>query len=521
MGAGLSTDPVFSDDGKRFAVLVGNRAEVWDLATRERIAVCKSAGLAYPGGLALNRDASRLALRNESGLIDVIDVASGGRISRIKRGAQCGFNLALSPDGAKVFDASGGPQAGLFVWDADTGGLLHGYTCGFDFMATSLSRTRDGLVAAGFMAKADACERGLRDFLWLWTEPGLEKIELNLCDCTTAISPDGEHIFVAGLHRPLHQQGEAVFRLLDRSGTVRIEKNMRALRTFPVSQPVWHPDGSQLLWRGDCLVDEAWLLDAETLDVARKFHWPSMHAALGQHGWIALAGDKGMVLPQTAVEQAVAEVGQPAAELKKRRSQAYSRAIELRKASPPRVALFLDEERLRIEAEQLVGLFRYLPVEDEVCELESADTVDIGRAIRHALRQFRLGYSESDRYGERGWLQEAWMSDDFAARLRENNLPLDWGVSAQKSAQIRYLGGKGRSTPESEGFSNPQAGAHARYLVVTHHDGLLELWLGTTTAAGTFYENDWPHIPLADTITDSELGEAVLAAFGQCKVEAK
>ncbi len=499
--------------------MVGNRAEVWDLATRERVAVCKSAGLTYPGGLALNHDASRLALRNESGLIDVIDVASGERISRVRRGPQCGFHLALSPDGTRVFDASSGPQAGFFVWDADTGELLHGYPCGFDFMAVSISRTRSGLVAASCLAKADVCERGMRDFLWFWADSNLEKIELNLCDCTTAISPDGERVFVAGLDRPLHRQGEAVFRLLDRSGMVRIEKNMGAMRTFPVGQPIWHPDGLQLLWQGHSPDDEAWLLDAATLDVMRKFRWPSIQAALGQHGWIALAGDKGMVLPQTAVEQAISEVGQPAAELRKRQYQAYSRAIELRKASPPRVALFLDEGRLRIETEQLVGLFRYLPVEDEVCELENGSAESIGRAVRHAMQKFRLGYSESGRYGERDWLPEVWMSGDLAAHLREGNLPSDWGVSAQNRARVRCLGSEGGSTPGDEGFPNPQAGARARYLVVTHHGGLLELWPGTTTGAGTFYEDHWPHIPLADTITDDDLGEAVLAAFEQCTVK--
>jgi hypothetical protein len=366
LGTGTSTNPVFSDDGKRFAAIIANRASIWDLDTRERIAVFRSAGLTYPEGLALNEDGSRLAMSGNGGSpIDVFNVASGERITRIgmnitRFGIIVGGakKVALSADGHKVFGINGGglpgtlsirPDGsrqfkpytdrgpGFFIWSADTGDLLerydlplHGIVPDSGFLETSLSQTRSGrLLVANFMGDAKTEECGLSDFLWLWTDRGMQKIETGLNESTATVAPDGERVFLAGKRQ---QDKTVVFRLIDLSGAVLAEKEMDAERTFPNDQPAWHLSGKRLFWRNcdSSKHDEAWLIDAATLEVEKKILWPHIHVAFGQNGWMALAGDAGVVIPEAALDQVAARIGQPAAELKCRKMEAYRKEIEVR-----------------------------------------------------------------------------------------------------------------------------------------------------------------------------------------------
>ena len=185
---------------------------------------------------------------------------------------------------------------------------------------------------------------------------------------------------------------------------------------------------------------------------------------------------------------------------------------ELLKASPPRVALFLSAGQkniLRMEAEQCVARSAYLPIEGECFELHDIDAVCVGRSVRDALKQFNSPYADTEALGlSGGWLGRL---------LPSTQKPAGWpDLSPEKRDQMRSLCMSGDRHRGVAGFSNPNVDTNARCLVITHHEGVLELWPATTTSEGRFVEGSWPHIPLSDSISDAELGDAVMAAFSQC-----
>ena len=108
----------------------------------------------------------------------------------------------------------------------------------------------------------------------------------------------------------------AVFRMLDGSGALLYEKNMGLLSTFQSDGAAWSTDGEQLSWPLDSLRGEAILMDARTLEITQRLFWPDIVTALGSGGWVAIAGEKGVVLTQAAVAAAVMEIGQPANDIR-------------------------------------------------------------------------------------------------------------------------------------------------------------------------------------------------------------
>lgn len=502
LGSGNSLAPVFSESGRHFAALVGNRADIWELATRARVASCKSKGLVQPGGLALDHDASRIAMRNEEGLIDVVDVATGELVRRIRRGGQCGCYLLLDADGSRIIEASSGDQAGLYIWHVETGDLVEEYDCGFDYMPTGLSRARSGTVVACMGGKLGASELGEHDYLWIWSEDSIRKLQTGLEASTASISPDGQCIFLAGRTR----SGLTVFRMLDCSGNIICERNMGLIRTFPCLNAQWSPDGLQLAWDLDSVHGEAALLNAKTLEITDKVAWPQVKLALGPNGWVAIAGEKGVVVPRSAVADAVAFIGKPVNDFQNMKSAAFHRSIEIGRNKGPRVTVFLDEGdlSLRIEAEQWFDQSQYLPIEGESTVLFSLDAERVGQSVRDALGKFRLLNTSAKLLGMPVWYDE-----------RPSNR---FEPSVEQWQEVRTLCFSGRKQRGVDGFVNPHVGKNARCLVITHYDGNLDLWPATTSLEGRFVEDTWPHILLSDEISNVGLGEAVMAEFSKCVV---
>lgn len=518
LGSGSTDSPAFSGDGRILAVCASgtSRVTVWDVESKSQISCCRFS-LKHPHGISLNYDGSRIAMRSD-GLLEVMDTRTAERIRLIKKNNYAeGYGQQLSAEGNLLFEASDGIEAGFMVWDVETGDCLERHPFnGEDYMVTAISRSEHDDVAVCWMAKAKPAEEGMRDVLWLWSVGHLQQIGLELTNCTVAISPDGQQVFVAGMHQ---RGGEAIFRLLDRSGKILVERMVGNERTFPVSQPVWRPDGRLIAWEGDSLSYQAMLLNPVTLETANTLFWPDLSVAFGQNDWIALAGDKGVVLPSPAIKQAVEEIGKPGVEIARHKSHAYSQAILLRKVSPRRVAVFQQEDSLRIEVEELVGSFMYLPLEGGALIRSTDDAESIGQAVHEALQRFRLRIPTRSPI-EWDWFETAWATGELSQQLRERNVRYFCELSEQESQQVRLLGTRWNSRPgNSAGFTNPAVAPDSRYLFLTYHANLFELWPGETTANGEFCERDWPHIPLADTVSDEELGVAVLAGLQQSKLK--
>jgi len=301
--SGLTACPVFSGDGRFLAVLMPptRRIGVWDVVSQTQVVVGKSS-FPNPWGLTINHDGSRVAVRSDNRM-DVLELPSGRIIRSIKKKNYAeGDHQQLNAQGNLLFDASYGVEAGFMIWDVDSGKCLERHPFdGKNYMVTAISRSRDDRVLVCLHAKAEAAARGMRDELWLHDGQKIERIELDLFACTAAISPDGERIFVAGQRRP---NADTVFRLIDPHGKILIEKEKADERTFPVAQPVWKPDGTAIAWKAAC-ENTMWLLDAASLELTETWLWPDISVAFGQDDLVAVAGDKGVVLPQQALAQAV------------------------------------------------------------------------------------------------------------------------------------------------------------------------------------------------------------------------
>lgn len=322
LSTGGTDSPVFSGDGRYLAALVSGqmRVLVWRLDTAEKIATLKSPGMASPAGLVISHDGSRVAVRNSGGLIDVLDVASGERIRRIKKKPlNDGYCLSMSRDGNLLFDADNSIEPGVRVWSVTSGEQLAHYPYVADFMCSAINRSADDGLLVCLMAKADYAAAGGQDQLFLLNcRNEVTVLDMGLNDATAAISPDGRCLFVAGQR----EKQSAVFRLLDMAGQTLLEKDMGNLRTFPQTAPAWSAEGDRIAWSNGP-GEPGWILDARTLDICEEVYWPNLSLALGACGWVALAGDKGIAIPYAALKPAVACVGKPAWELKKQEFDAY------------------------------------------------------------------------------------------------------------------------------------------------------------------------------------------------------
>jgi hypothetical protein len=109
-----------------------------------------------------------------------------------------------------------------------------------------------------------------------------------------------------------------------------------------------------------------------------------------------------------------------------------------------------------------------------------------------ALRRFQRGPHAQRKMVAPGFAGEA-------ERLRELGVPDD------ALNQVRYLG---YPTPFKADVPLP-----ARYVSITQSDGRLDIWPGLSLEDGCFAEDDWPHIPLRDDISNEDFGRAMIEAI--------
>jgi WD40 repeat protein len=369
LGSGSVIDPVFSDDGRLLAVQTEgtSRVTVWDVVSQSKLAVCRFTGLSGAFGLTLSGNGKRIAMRADDRL-EVLDTDTGERVLLLnKSNYQTGEEQQLDSTGRLLFDASSGVEAAFTVWETATGKRLEHYpingkACAF----SSINRSINDNVLVCVMGKY---ESGVRDMLWLWSDGKLKKIDLDLSHCIAAISPDGKTIFIAGQR----EQGCSFFRLLDCDGNLRIEKAMGDVDTFPRT-PRWRPDGRQIAWNDGLANKTAWLLDANTLEITQTLHWLEIDIAFGCDGLLAIAGKKGIVIPQIHATQASEEIGK----------------LEIARAELARWA----NEQHPYHVRRLAKLLNEFAEENNRILLSNAQAIEAANAVHlaacAALEQFKI-----------------------------------------------------------------------------------------------------------------------------------
>jgi Tol biopolymer transport system component len=122
-----AADVVFSPDGSLLAAGIGQTAQIWDLASRRRLAVLTGHGGGTHGGavegVAFAPDGKTLATASQDGTVRLWNVTTGTQIGEPLPGEMSGNNTArlfdvdFSPDG-KLLATAG--VLGTRVWDLST-----------------------------------------------------------------------------------------------------------------------------------------------------------------------------------------------------------------------------------------------------------------------------------------------------------------------------------------------------------------------------------------------------------------
>jgi WD40 repeat protein len=109
---------IFSPDGNYLAALDRQRGYLWKLSTRELVRTWNVAGYET---FAFHPDGKTLAFAGEAGV--VLESADGRKRHTLEGPKQKMEKLAFSPDGKLL--AAGGGSTNVWVWDTDTGKLVH------------------------------------------------------------------------------------------------------------------------------------------------------------------------------------------------------------------------------------------------------------------------------------------------------------------------------------------------------------------------------------------------------------
>ena len=228
----------FSPDGTRLAVL-GRDLILWDVAARRKLWRCKP--IPHCSAMAFSPDGSALAVKSTSGLLAVVDAATGDVILNFRNSKDGeGSGPAWSPCGSHLAD--GGWNGRLQVREAATGDVLfaHEYPREMLRAVCSLAGGRL-LVLHGVKSVAEGALQP-PDYVTVWDWPlqaGASRPALSLPGLSSiAASPDGQ--LLAALHRAGGVEQLSVFALADGKplATVAVAQGGGTGNTL-----CWSPDG--------------------------------------------------------------------------------------------------------------------------------------------------------------------------------------------------------------------------------------------------------------------------------------
>jgi len=172
-----------SRDGKRIsAVSSAERLLVWNLEEGSAAVDFGDADAGVYGASVFSPDGKRIALAGHT--VKMLDAQTGAEVWSRPRDSYASLCVAFSPDG-KVL-ATGGQDAGIRIWKADTGdelAILRGHASYVD----GLSFSPDGKQMASW-------SRDGQLFLWGLATPAGTRVDLGITKGGAAFSPDGRWI---------------------------------------------------------------------------------------------------------------------------------------------------------------------------------------------------------------------------------------------------------------------------------------------------------------------------------------
>jgi hypothetical protein len=477
---------------------IGTRGlEVWSLDSRTRLQRVKLVKQSM--SFVRVPDSDQVVSKNAAGVLGYSSLANGALTRKTKRPPyQDGANIAMWLDGEHLIDASS--DGDIFVHAINSGEIVQRESMGalLASAGVAVSRSAQSVWIAFNASWGNSCFAGDKGSLWRFAWPlrpgaGVE-VRFHTRIQRISVAPDGWRVAVVLERETLHQA--ASLALLDSEG--RLLKTVELPgRDVYFAPPAWSPDGCEIA----LVLDRRQILflDAATLEVVERAQGPYLTGvAYAPEGgmFVILGDDFGLVLPRSDVGAWSRAEGQPAAELAEAKFLAYTRRIDLRKAITPRVAVFRTATAVLVEAERMMGMFRYL----SRAEVESLDppveAEHLGAAILRGLDRFK---------GEPVFAGPI-MGPAFAG---ESDQLRELGVLDAELDRVRYLG---HSIP----FVSGHAGASA-YVSVCRLDGLIDLWPGIRCADGRFAETDWPRLVLGQHASAEQVGEAALAALEQSR----
>lgn len=240
LNLGCAYSVQFSPDGTRLAVL-GRDLIFWDVAARQKLWRCKP--VPHCSAMAFSPDGSQLAVKSTTGLLAVVDAASGDMIVnfRNKKDGE-GSGPAWSPCGHYIAD--GGWNGRLQVREAATGKVVFAQEHPGEMLrgAYAIDGGQRLLVLHGVKSVEEGQVQP-PDYVTAWDWPltaGGGRVVVSLAGLSSiAASPDGQYL--AALHRADGVERLSVFALADG----------KLLASTPVGQGggtgnalCWSPDGS-------------------------------------------------------------------------------------------------------------------------------------------------------------------------------------------------------------------------------------------------------------------------------------
>jgi WD40 repeat protein len=224
-----------SPRGDRIAAL-GRNVVTADTISMKRFTSCHP--FPHPSDACFNHDGSKLAVKNTSGRIVILDPVTGETIVDFnnKRDGE-GANVHFSPCGNFLVDASWGGK--IFVRNVKTAQKENEFSFGGEMIKDVLC-SRDGkLWAFTHQPKVKASENELDNpylTIWNWPLSECEIVPLPLCSIDgTAMSPDGNNFALTGFSG---KGKEKLLSLMSRTGEI-----FRSIDVGHCKKIRWSPDG--------------------------------------------------------------------------------------------------------------------------------------------------------------------------------------------------------------------------------------------------------------------------------------
>ena len=126
VGSAVRSAKLFPD-GKRIAIALGSRVEVWSIAGSTPTRTMAWKGVVFESSLSIMPDGRWLAFGNTKGQVYILDVATGRVVREWKAHRHTIFSTAVTPDGKQL--VTGTQDDALKLWSTDGSWFGRSVTC--------------------------------------------------------------------------------------------------------------------------------------------------------------------------------------------------------------------------------------------------------------------------------------------------------------------------------------------------------------------------------------------------------